>query len=581
MDSLIEWVSEAIQTVSGIVWGWPAAMPLLVVLLVGTGLVTTFRLGWIQVRYFRHGLRVIRGEYDDPEHEGDLSHFQALTTALSATVGIGNIAGVATAIHYGGPGALFWMWVTAVFGMALKFTECTLSMKTRIILPGGSAAGGPMYSIERGLGRKWKPLAVAFACFAVISSFGSGNAVQSFTVADQFRQDLGVPTWVTGLVLASLVAAVILGGIRRIGRVTSKLVPFMAALYVGSAFVVLVLNIQEVPGTLAMIFASAFRPAAQIGGFAGGTFIFMLTWGVKRGLFSNESGQGSAPIAHAAAKTDEPIREGVVAMIGPFIDTLVICTMTGLVILTSGVWQEKQQQQLLVNEQSAIVAVAAGSDVQLNGEIGSDDLAKGAFAVSDGKPVAFSLIRNHALVDDAEILIADDPVLQRNLRAFTGSLTFDPEAGGRLEEATWLSAAGGAEGGVLVLRGKAMQNGSPLTAWAFREGLGGIAFGNGHLLVTMAVFFFGLSTAISWSYYGDRSILYLAGPRWVMPYRVVFCIAHFLGAVYSLELVWAFGDMALGLMTIPNLISILLLTGLVKGWVGEYVIEGKLEPPKG
>jgi hypothetical protein len=244
MNSLFEWMSEAITTVSGLIWGWPEQMPLLVILLVGTGLITTFRLCWIQVRYFRHGLRVIRGEYDDPEHEGDLSHFQALTTALSATVGIGNIAGVATAIHYGGPGALFWMWVTAVFGMALKYTECTLSMKFRTILPGGSAAGGPMYSIERGLGRRWKPLAVAFAVFTVISSFGSGNAVQSFTVADQFRQDLGVPTWVTGLILASLVAAVILGGIRRIGRVTSKLVPFMAALYVGTSMIVLLLHID-------------------------------------------------------------------------------------------------------------------------------------------------------------------------------------------------------------------------------------------------------------------------------------------------------------------------------------------------
>jgi AGCS family alanine or glycine:cation symporter len=579
MNSLFAWVSEAIYTVSDFVWGWPSAMPLLVVLLVGTGLVTTFRLGWIQIRYFRHGLKVIRGEYDDPEHEGDLSHFQALTTALSATVGIGNIAGVATAIHYGGPGALFWMWVTAVFGMALKFTECTLSMKTRVILPGGSAAGGPMYSIERGLGRKWKPLAIAFACFAVISSFGSGNAVQSFTVADQFRQDLGVPTWVTGLILASLVAAVILGGIRRIGRVTSKLVPFMAALYVGSAFVVLVLHIDQVPGTLALIFASAFKPAAQIGGFAGGTFIFMLTWGVKRGLFSNESGQGSAPIAHAAAKTDEPIREGVVAMIGPFIDTLLICTMTGLVILISGVWQDKQQQQVLVNDQSAIVAVEVGAGVELNGEIATTDLAAGLLDVNDGRPSGFALIRNHALVDDVELLIADDPVLLRNLRVFDGSVELSSESEGRLEEAVVTTDGGSAVQGVLVMRGKAMQNGSPLTAWAFREGLGKVAFGNGHLLVTMAVFFFGLSTAISWSYYGDRSILYLAGPRWVVPYRVVFCIAHFLGAVYALELVWAFGDMALGLMTIPNLISILLLTGLVKGWTREYVAEGKLEPP--
>ena len=580
MNSLFEWLSDAIFTASDFVWGWPSAMPLLVVLLVGTGLVTTFRLGWIQVRYFRHGLKVLRGEYDDPEHDGDLSHFQALTTALSATVGIGNIAGVATAIHYGGPGALFWMWVTAVFGMALKFTECTLSMKTRIILPGGSAAGGPMYSIENGLGRKWKPLAVAFACFAVISSFGSVNAVQSFTVADQFRQDLGVPTWVTGLILATLVAAVILGGIRRIGRVTSKLVPFMAATYLGASLIVVLLHIDQVPGTLALIVTSAFQPAAQIGGFAGGTFIFMLTWGIKRGLFSNESGQGSAPIAHAAAKTDEPIREGVVAMIGPFIDTLLICTMTGLVILISGVWQDKQQQQVLVNDQSAIVAVAAGAGVQVNGELNADKLATGRLTVVEGRPDGFELIRNHGVVDDVELLIADDPVLLRNLRPFNGSIEFESEDEGKLEEAIAYLGDGTATDGVLVLRGKAMQNGSPLTAWAFREGLGRIAFGQGHLLVTMAVFFFGLSTAISWSYYGDRSILYLAGPRWVVPYRVVFCVAHFLGAVYSLELVWAFGDMALGLMTIPNLISILLLTGLVKGWVGEYVEEGKLEPPK-
>jgi len=580
MNPFIEWVSQAIFSFSGFVWGWPPQMPLLVVLLVGTGLVTTFRLGWIQIRYFRHGLRVLRGEYDDPEHDGDLSHFQALTTALSATVGIGNIAGVATAIHYGGPGALFWMWVTAVFGMALKFTECTLSMKTRIILPGGSAAGGPMYSIERGLGKKWKPLAVAFAMFAVISSFGSGNAVQSFTVADQFRQDLGVPTWLTGLILASLVAAVILGGIRRIGRVTSKLVPFMAAMYVGSALIVVLKHIDQVPGTLLLIFQSAFTPAAEIGGFAGGTFIFMLTWGVKRGLFSNESGQGSAPIAHAAAKTDEPIREGVVAMLGPFIDTLIICTMTGLVILVSGAWHSKQEQQLVVNEQSAIRAVTAGTTMAVNGEIPPGSLASGEFRVVNGRAVGLELICNDGVVDDAELLVADDAVLQRNLRPFDGRIRLDPGDEGALESGEILTANGKPLDGVLIMRGKAMQNGSPLTAWAFKEGLGRLAFGNGHLLVTMAVFFFGLSTAISWSYYGDRSILYLLGPRWVMPYRVVFCVAHFLGAVYSLELVWAFGDMALGLMTIPNLISILLLTGLVKGWVGEYVDDGKLEPPE-
>jgi len=494
-------------------------------------------------------------------------------------VGIGNIVGVATAIHYGGPGAVFWMWVTAVFGMALKFTECTLSLRFRRIPPGGSAAGGPMYSIERGLGRKWKPLAVAFATFAVISSFGSGNAVQSFTVADQFRQDLGVPTWITGLVMASLVAAVILGGIRRIGRVTSKLVPFMAALYVGAGLIVLVLNAAALPGTLALIFRSAFTPAAGAGGFAGAGFVFMLTWGIKRGLFSNESGQGSAPIAHAAAKTDEPVREGVVAMLGPFIDTLLICSMTALVILTTGVWHDKQEQRVVLNRQAAVVAVRAGARVRADGVVRPQDLATGALEVEDGRPVGFGLVRNHSTVDDPRLEIAADPVLRTGERPFTGRLMIPAGAPGDVAAARIVAAGGDEAGGALVLRGRAAQNGSPLTAWAFQRGLGRLAGGFGHLIVTLAVFLFGLSTAISWSYYGDRSIFYLLGSRWIMPYRIVFCIMHFLGAVYSLELVWSFGDAALGLMTIPNLLSILLLTGLVKTELRDYLREGKLTPP--
>ncbi len=580
MGSLFELVRGAIFGLNGVVWGWPAALPLIVVLLVGTGVVTTFRLGWVQVRYFLHGLRVVRGDYDRQDEDGDLSHFQALTTALSATVGIGNIAGVATAIHYGGPGALFWMWVTAVFGMALKYTECTLGLKYRRILPGGSAAGGPMYSIERGLGRGWKPLAIAFATFAVISSFGSGNAVQSFTVADQFRQDLGIPTWITGLVMAGLVAAVILGGIRRIGRVTSKLVPFMAALYVGAGIIVLALNANQILPTLGLIFRSAFQPAAQLGGFAGGTFVFMLTWGVKRGLFSNESGQGSAPIAHAAAKTDEPVREGMVAMLGPFIDTLAICTMTGLVILTTGVWHSKQEQRLVVNRQADIVAVQGSAGVRQNGVVDPGDWATGRFAVVKGVPEGLGLVRNHGLIDSPVLLVAKGAMVTGSARPFTGTIVIPTNAEGQLSSARLIDVAGRGIDGQLVLEGAALQNGSPLTAWAFQKGLGPLTGGLGHLVVTIAVFLFGLSTAISWSYYGDRSILYLAGPRWIVPYRVVFCVMHFLGAVYSLEIVWSFGDAALGLMTIPNLLSILLLTGQVKRWTRDYVGGGKLDPPK-
>ncbi len=569
---MYESLRTAIFGLNDIVWGWPDALPLIVVLLVGTGLVTTFRMGWVQVRRFWHGLRVLKGDYDDPAHKGDLSHFQALTTALSATVGIGNIAGVATAIHYGGPGALFWMWVTAVFGMALKYTECTLGMRYRVILPDGTAAGGPMYAIEHGLGKSWKPLALAFAVFTVISSFGSGNSVQSFTVADQLRQDLHIPTWITGLVMASLVATVILGGVKRIGRVTSRLVPFMAVLYVGASLVVLLLHASEVLPAIGRIVSAAFQPAAQVGGFAGGGFIFMLTWGVKRGLFSNESGQGSAPIAHAAAKTDEPVREGMVAMLGPFIDTLVICTMTGLVIITTGVWKDKQEQRIVLNAQAGATAVVAGAEVRPGGTVRDEDLASGRFDVVGGEPRGLRLVYNHSTIDDARLLHAADALLATDAALFSGAVEVER---GRVAHARLLDGAGQPLGGVLVVLGRAAQNGSPLTAWAFRRGLGGLAFGYGHLLVTLAVFLFGLSTAISWSYYGDRAIVYLVGRRGVLWYRAVFCLMHFFGAVFALELVWGFGDTALGLMTIPILISILLLTGVVKRMTGRYVREGK------
>ncbi len=575
MGSIYSIVHAIVFWLNGVVWGWPQALPAIVVLLVGTGIITTFRLGWVQIRLFTHGLKVVRGDFDHPEDEGDLSHFQALTTALSATVGIGNIAGVATAIHYGGPGAIFWMWVTAVFGMALKFTECTLSLRFRRLLPGGSVAGGPMYSIERGLGKKWKPLAIAFATFAVISSFGAGNSVQSFTVADQFRQDLGIPTWITGLIMASLVAAVILGGIRRIGRVTSKLVPFMAALYVGAGLIVLALNWRAVPGTLALIVSSAFEPAAGVGGFAGAGFIFMLTWGVKRGLFSNESGQGSAPIAHAAAKTDEPVREGSVAMIGPFVDTLLICTMTALVILTTGVWRDKQEQRVILNRQAAVTMIRSGARVERDSIVRSEDLATGIYTVVAGRPIGFELVRNHSIVDAVQLDIVADPVLMKGAHPFTGQIVIPAAFPGDVARAILRSSDGEPVRGALVLSGRAAQNGSPLTAWAFQRGLGRYAGGFGHLIVTIAVFLFGLSTAISWSYYGDRSIFYLLGPRAILPYRIVFCIMNFLGAIYSLELVWSFGDVALGLMTIPNLLSILLLTGLVKFELRDYIRRGQ------
>ena len=546
----MEAITAIANQLSSLVWGWPSAAPLLVLVLLFTGLVTTLYLGWIQIRRFAHGVDVVRGRYDNPQDEGDITHFQALTTALSATVGIGNIAGVATAIHYGGPGALFWMWVTAVFGMALKFVECTLSMEYRTILPNGEASGGPMYYIEKGLGPKWKPLAIFFAVCAVISSFGSGNAVQAFTMADQLRADLSIPTWLTGALTVLVVGSVILGGIKRIGRVTSKLAPIMAITYVAGGIFVLLTQFSSVPATFALIVSSAFEPAAQLGGFAGGTFIFMLTWGVKRGLFSNESGQGSAPIAHAAAKTGEPVREGVVAMLGPFIDTLIICTITGLVILTTGVWTDRKPETVDISAQSGISVIEAGEEVGRNGRVLDSSLFSGRIACHNGLVEDIQFVRNHSVVAAPRIMNRDGTRYGGPMEIADGKIDFTsiPE---------------------LMLQGDMAQNGSPLTAWAFQKGLSPL--GNwGHFIVTFAVLLFGISTAISWSYYGDRATTYLVGSRFVVPYKVVFLVMHFLGAIVPLEFVWSFGDVALGLMSFPNLIAIILLLPTVRRLAAEY-----------
>ncbi len=322
--------------VADLLWG----NYLTLVVLVGTGLYLTLRMGFIQLRGFRHAAHILDGRYSDPSHQGEVSHFQALATALSATVGTGNIAGVATAIALGGPGALFWMWVTAFVGMATKFTECTLALKFREVAPDGSIAGGPMYTLLHGL--KMRRLATLFASFALIASFGIGNMVQANSVVDgigfiwpQLKQE----SWLVGVVMATLVGLVILGGVKRIAKVAGTLVPFMAIFYIVAAMIVLFNHLAAIPAAFGTIVNGALNVPA-LGAAAVGEAI---RWGVARGLFSNEAGLGSSPMAHAAARTNEPIREGLVAMMEPFIDTLVICTMTGLVIVVSGVWQARPE----------------------------------------------------------------------------------------------------------------------------------------------------------------------------------------------------------------------------------------------
>ena len=478
------------------IWSFPrfSLVPLMVVALLGTGIFTTINLGFPQIKYLKHGIRVTRGDYDDPNEAGDLNHFQALTTALSATVGIGNIAGVATAIYYGGPGALFWMWITAFFGSALKFAECTLAVEYRDFDKSGMTAGGPMYTIEKGLGKQWRWLAIIFAGFAVICSFATGNAIQSFTLSDQLYSEVSqlvgtehfltikhqLTDWysvsvqqvINGLFITVVAALVILGGIKRIGSVTSYLAPFMAAIYVISAVLILLANITKVPASFGMIISMAFNPPAAIGGVAGGTLIvFMntLLWGVKRGLYSNEAGQGSAPIAHSTAKTDYPVREGVVALLEPFIDTIIICTLTGLTIISTGAWQHTE------------------------------------FYVS----------------------------------------RIDPNFAGEI------------------------LNGSLLTSLAFKQGLSWIIpFGD--KIITLGVLLFAISTVISWSFYGDRATEYLFGEKAIPVYRAFYITFVFIGAIATLEAMWAFGDAALGFMTFPNLISIVLLSGTLKKMTRDY-----------
>ena len=487
------------------VWSFPnqRSVPLMVLALVGTGIYATIRLGFPQIKHLKHGINVTKGIYDDPNDEGDLNHFKALTTALSATVGIGNIAGVATAIYYGGPGALFWMWVTAFFGTTLKYAECTLSLKYREMDALGKTAGGPMYTIENGLGKNWRWLAVSFAAFAIICSFATGNAIQSFTVSDQLYSEISslignnhsitikheiwegfkvsIVQFINGILMAGIVGSVIIGGINRIGTVTGFLAPFMALVYVLSASIIIISNIDKIAESFGMIISMAFNPPATIAGTGGGILMTML-WGIKRGLYSNEAGQGSAAIAHSTAKTKHPVREGAVAMLGPYIDTLIICTMTGLVIISTGAWMHTE----------FFVKITASS----------------------------------------------------------------------LEEVRNALDTG-------YFQNKKLYNSSLLTSFAFKEGLSFI-FHYGDKIVTLSVLLFAVSTAIAWSFYGNRAAVYLFGEKAILPYLWVYVLFVFIGGIAELEAIWAFGDAALGIMTFPNLISIVLLTGALKTMSQEY-----------
>jgi AGCS family alanine or glycine:cation symporter len=436
-------LNTIVTEAAGFVWGPWFLVPLLLL----TGLFLTLRLKGLQFRKLYEALYLAFIVRTDHGKQGDISHFQALMTALSATVGTGNIVGVATAISLGGPGALFWMWMTGLVGMATKYSEALLSVKYRVTNAAGLQSGGPMYYLSEAI--HWRPLGrllgALFAAFTAAAAFGIGNMVQSNSVADALEHLWHVPPWLSGAVIAVMLATVTLGGIKSIGRFTGVFVPAMIAIYMVACLGVLILHFDKIPAVVALVFQTAFTGTAATGGFAGATMAAAVRFGVARGIFSNESGLGSAGIAAAAAQTEEPVRQALVSMTQTFIDTIVICSMTGFCILATGAWE---------------------SDL----------------------------------------------------------------------------------------------NGAPLTQLAFRRGLPGEI---GPWAVSISLSLFAFSTIIGWSYYGDRSIEYLFGSRVVPFYRMLYVAAAYAGAVYSLQFVWNLSDLLNGLMALPNLIGLILLSGIV------------------
>ena len=523
--------------------------------LLGVGVFFTLYLGFPQVRFFKHGWKVLMGKYAKDDDPGDTSHFQALSTALSGTVGTGNIGGVAFAIYLGGPAALFWMWATAFVGMTTKFVEVSISHKYRKEDEQGFMAGGPMYYMEHGLNMKW--LAVFFAIATVISSFGSGNMPQANNMASGIETSFAVPSYVTGAILALLLGFVIIGGIQRIAKVASTLVPFMAALYTVGAIAVLITHYENVIPSFIQVFQTAFTGSAAAGGFLGASFAYAFNRGVNRGLYSNEAGQGSAPIAHASARTKEPVAEGMVSILEPFIDTLIICTLTGLVILSSGVWSTKYETEFSPFDTEIVMGSYSDNNSQhvkllsqhldlsppdndpVRAYSGPVDVTEGTLDLTN-----ITVIHNRSISEDVKVL--------RGGALYTGTVVIE---NGALNDPN------------LSLSGNSLLHSVPLTAQAFRSSFLGQW---GEYLVTVGLVLFAFSTALAWSYYGDRAVTYLVGSNWVMPYRLLYVSGFFLATVVDTSLIWLISAITVALMTLPNLIGILLKAQEIKRMTREY-----------
>ena len=535
-------------------WWFPA-------FLIGTGIFFTAYLGFPQFRFFAHGWRIVTGKYEKEDAKGETTPFEALTTAMSGAVGTGNIGGVALAIWIGGPAAIFWMWITAIFGMTTKFVEVTMAHKYRTTLSDGSISGGPMYYIEKSFNKRWA--GVLFAALMMICAIGSGNMPQINNIASVLDSTFSIPKLATGLILGIMLWMIISGGIKRIAKIASKLVPFMAVIYFGGALIVVIENYQNIIPSFHSIFSQVFSGSAAAGGFLGASFAMSLKLGVARGLYSNEAGQGSSPIAHASAKTEHSVEQGMVSILEPFIDTIVVCSVTALVILSSGAWIQKYENTF---ERSSM-AIFAGEYTESNSndveELGKYILDARKFTSNTTAVKNFSgnlsVVNGELQQSNVTIFhnnsIAEDVTFYKNNSFFEGPLEI---VDGEIIDSS------------VSVKGKSLIHSAELTSKAFGSGVLGKY---GEYIVAIGLLLFAFSTAIAWSYYGDRSTAYIFGENAVPWYRMIYVACFIAAAIIDTTVVWNIAYVVVALVTIPNLFALFILRKEMKEQVANYVIE--------
>lgn len=554
MDQFNEFLILLDSNLSGS-WWFP-------ILLVGTGIFFTIYLGFPQFRFFGKAWHLVSGKNKKTDSDGETTAFEALTTAMSGAVGTGNIGGVALAIWTGGPAAIFWMWITAIFGMTTKFVEVTMGHKYRTKLADGSISGGPMYYIESALNMKWA--GILFAFLMMITAIGSGNMPQINNIALVMNTEFSVPKLFTGLFLGGLLWIIIIGGIKRIASVASKIIPIMGLIYFGGALIILAENYQNIIPSFNAIFSQVFTGSAAVGGFLGASFAMSLKYGVARGLYSNEAGQGSSPIAHASSK-NKSIDQGVVSILEPFIDTIVVCSVTALVILSSGVWTQKFDTTFAKTDMVILDGIYSdeknsdGSYVypnhisELTNYVQSleSDVKEynGTISIEDGRidNSNITILHSRSIAEDVEVLSTSKDTYSGSLNILDGKI---------LEPVT--------------LKGKSLVSSAELTAKAFSQGI----FGEyGGKLVAVALLLFAFSTAITWCYYGDRSTAYIFGERGVFWYRNFYVLCFILAAVIDTTIVWNIAYVVVALVSIPNLIALFVLRNEMKDLTNEFIKE--------